>query len=698
MAQDQFKVQVLYQQTKLLSNYVPTIIFSGLFFCCIALFIESPFFNLSIFFFGAISLWLGIFIKYTNFLKQISENEFLRAFKRILQTENRPSLLTDSEGQILNYNTPLKKSFDLKKIDVIENVLRNIVACPEKTSTQLISNANRFGTADLKTHDTENEYEISIKKINNAYYAWNIAIQNKAIDQDLEAQEISPAPHGSEPFDYYESLPIAILKVSQEGYILAKNSSAKALLSIENQSQIRLSELIDGLGRPINEWLKDAASGRVQKAEFVRSALSNDDTIIQISLSKVIEANGDSCILAVLTDATKLKSLEAQFVQSQKMHAIGQLSGGIAHDFNNLLTAISGHCDLLLLPRDEGDPDYSDLIQINQNANRAASLVKQLLAFSRKQTMSLESCDLRNTISDLTHLLNRLVGEKVKLKFEHGKDLANIWADKRQIEQVLMNLVVNACDAMPNGGDVKIKTKNVTFEKMHPRENVAIPPGDYVEVKVSDEGMGIPKEKIQKVFEPFYTTKGVGEGTGLGLSTVYGIIKQTGGYIFIDSEVDKGTVFTLFLPTHADNAKKPSNKKLKQKNSRLKSNIKAGTVLLVEDEAPVRAFTSRALQMHGFNVLEADSAEMALKTLADNNTEIDIFISDVIMPGMDGPTWVKKAMEQHPDVKVIFVSGYAEEQFIDQKKEIKNSVFLPKPFTLSELIAAVEDQLKEKLS
>jgi len=373
------------------------------------------------------------------------------------------------------------------------------------------------------------------------------------------------------------------------------------------------------------------------------------------------------------------------------MQAIGQLAGGVAHDFNNLLTAISGHCDLLLLRHDQGDADYGDLIQIHQNANRAASLVGQLLAFSRKQNLMPEIIDLRDALADLTHLLNRLVGEKVQLTLTQDPALRCIRADKRQLEQVIMNLVVNARDAMPDGGDIRLETGNVTFEVPLERDRATVPPGAYVAVRVIDEGCGIAPEKLTKIFEPFYTTKRPGEGTGLGLSTAYGIVKQTGGFIFVDSTPGQGTIFTLYFPAHdhppaqaAAEARDPAP---------LPSRKAEGVVLLVEDEAPVRAFASRALRLRGYSVLEADSAEAALAMLSDPDLAVDLFVTDVIMPGKDGPTWVREALADRPETKVVFVSGYAEDAFAEHKAAIPNSVFLPKPFSLTDLTTTVQRQL-----
>ncbi len=411
---------------------------------------------------------------------------------------------------------------------------------------------------------------------------------------------------------------------------------------------------------------------------------------MQVTLNRVFE-RGRPVLVAVLNDATELKTLEAQFVQSQKMQAIGQLAGGIAHDFNNLLTAISGHCDLLLLRHDQGDPEYGDLVQINQNANRAAALVGQLLAFSRKQTLRPEVLDLRDALSDLTHLLNRLVGEKVSLVLRHDPLLPPIRGDKRQLEQVMMNLVVNARDAMPKGGTILIETERVFIKDALMRDRAVVAPGSYVSVKVTDQGIGIPNDKLQKVFEPFYTTKRTGEGTGLGLSTVYGIVKQTGGFIFVDSVVDSGSCFTLLFPSH--DAPLDDIPRETVVEPKVKARQGEGVVLLVEDEAPVRAFASRALRLRGYTVIEAASAEDALETLQDDSLAVDIFVTDVVMPGMDGPTWVRRALETRPEVKVVFVSGYAEEVFGDDKNQIPNSVFLPKPFSLNELTETVYQQL-----
>lgn len=493
----------------------------------------------------------------------------------------------------------------------------------------------------------------------------------------------------------FEHMPVPFIKLAPSGDILSLNKMAMTMLGVEGRDNLKLSQLMEGLGRPMSDWLRDTADGLASnKSEFLRLSRPDKEVFVQVTLTRVVE-EGTTILIAVLNDATELKTLEAQFVQSQKMQAIGQLAGGVAHDFNNLLTAISGHCDLLLLRHDQGDQDFGDLIQIHENANRAAALVSQLLAFSRKQTLLPEVLDVRDTLSDLTHLLNRLVGEKVTLTLSHDPVMRSIRADKRQLEQVLMNLVVNARDAMPNGGEIRVRTEAVTLDKPLKRNRASVPEGNWVTVKVSDEGMGISPDKLQKVFEPFYTTKRTGEGTGLGLSTAYGIVKQTGGYIFVDSVQGKGTQFTLYFPVYQegkDDAENVPEQEVPKPVAPAPQHGE-GVVLLVEDEAPVRAFASRALRMRGYTVLEAESAEDALRTLEDPGLTVDVFVTDVVMPGMDGPTWVREALKTRPDTRVVFVSGYAEGAFGESDPDVPNSVFLPKPFSLNQLTETVHAQL-----
>ena len=493
--------------------------------------------------------------------------------------------------------------------------------------------------------------------------------------------------------DEFESLPVALLRLRPDGHIRAGNAAARAMLGDIDQ-QPHLGTILEGPGRAVGDWIADVVAGRLNgKAEMLRLRGADQDRHVQMAL--VPDPRTASGLIAVLSDASALQTLQAQFVQSQKMQAIGQLAGGVAHDFNNLLTAISGHCDLLMLRRHKSDPDFADLDQISQNANRAAALVGQLLAFSRKQTLKPVVLDLRDILADLTHLLNRLVGERVSLSIRHDSNLRPVRADRRQLEQVIMNLVVNARDAMPTGGDIELGSRNLRLDAPLQRGSVTMPKGDYVAIEVRDQGVGIAPELHEKIFEPFFTTKRTGEGTGLGLSTAYGIVKQTGGFIFCDSAVGKGTCFSIYFPAF-DGAEMPVQS-IGPTQPVVMPQAVAGeahaTILLVEDEAPVRAFAARALRLKGYEVLEADSAEAALELLADSRVDVDVFVTDVVMPGMDGPSWVRSALKDRPRTKVVFISGYTEDIFAEGHAPVPNAVFLAKPFSLSELTDTVERHL-----
>ncbi|MCT8160541.1 ATP-binding protein [Pseudoruegeria sp. SHC-113] len=488
-----------------------------------------------------------------------------------------------------------------------------------------------------------------------------------------------------------ELLPVAALLLDAQGNVAHMNRRARALLPQSLRAKPALEDLLKGVVRPMADWVATASRpSERQKAELLKIANVPEERFVHATIAA---AEREGLRLIVLNDATELKTLEAQFVQSQKMQAIGQLAGGVAHDFNNLLTAISGHCDLLLLKHAKDDPDYADLEQIAQNANRAASLVGQLLAFSRKQKMRLEKVDLRACLSDLTHLLNRLVGEKVRLSFNHDPDVGLVKADVRQIEQVMMNLVVNARDAMPDGGTIAIETTSRTIRAPLQKGRAEIPPGNYSIIRVIDSGTGIPAENLDKVFEPFFTSKATGEGTGLGLSTVYGIIKQSGGFVFAESAPGQGACFSIYLPSVDPELETEIAPAMAEVREKAASPVEQGVVLLVEDEEPVRAFASRALRLRGYTVLEAEDAESAKRILADEALKVDVFVSDVIMPGQNGPAWVREALVKRPGVKVVFVSGYAEAELSEVDEQIPNSVFLPKPFSLNDLTATVHRQL-----
>ncbi|MFP5456632.1 MAG: response regulator, partial [Alphaproteobacteria bacterium] len=397
-------------------------------------------------------------------------------------------------------------------------------------------------------------------------------------------------------------------------------------------------------------------------------------------------------VLLSLKDNSEESKLKRQVAQAMKMQAVGQLAGGVAHDFNNILTAIIGHCDLMSMRHIPGDSDYDDIQQIKQNSNRAAALTRQLLAFSRQQTLRPQILQIPDIISEISNLLKRLLGETIRLEVSHGRNLGTVRADPGQLEQVIVNLAVNARDAMPEGGTLSIQTYAVSQADVRALGIEIMPVTEYTALRVTDTGTGIPTDNLNKIFEPFFTTKEVGKGTGLGLSTVYGIVKQTGGFIFAESEMGRGTSFVIYLPVHQAPAGTVAPKAIvKEASTELWG---TGTILLVEDEAMVRAVAERALVRQGYKILTATNGEEGLEVLEDRMQQIDLVISDVVMPTMDGPTMARAAREKRPDLPIIFMSGYAEEQ-LRKSIDIDNIGFLPKPFSVQQICQAAREALAD---
>jgi two-component system cell cycle sensor histidine kinase/response regulator CckA len=402
-----------------------------------------------------------------------------------------------------------------------------------------------------------------------------------------------------------------------------------------------------------------------------------------------MKGEGGGNAVLYLLDVSEQKSLETKFAQSQKLQAVGQLAGGVAHDFNNLLTVIIGNCEFLLMRHPAGDPSFKELNEVHQNALRAANLVGQLLAFSRKQTMQPKQLALGEVIGELAQMLRRLVGEGIALEVERDPELWAVHADEAQLSNAIINLVVNARDAMPGGGTVTIRTANQTAAQPSALGTAIMPPGDYVRIEVADTGSGMSKEVQSKIFDPFFTTKPVGQGTGLGLATVYGIVKQTGGFITVDSDPGKGACFRIYLPRLRGEAAAPAEAQA----AAPRDVTGQDTILLVEDEEAVRSFAARALRMRGYHVLEAGGGEEALEIVKDPSVAIDLVITDVVMPNMDGPTLVRHVKQLKPELAVIFMSGYAEEAFRKSDQSSDDIHFLPKPFGLKQLAAKGKEVL-----
>lgn len=490
----------------------------------------------------------------------------------------------------------------------------------------------------------------------------------------------------------FNNAPIGIAEIDEKGVIRNANLAFISLSARAQRGAALANIASDNQRRAVGEALEAARAGegKVHHADIVIAGPSPRS--VQFVISKASGRENGFIVYAL--DTTENKALESQLAQSQKMQAIGQLAGGVAHDFNNVLTAIIGFSDLLLAKHRPTDPAFADIMNIKQNANRAANLVRQLLAFSRRQTLRPEVLSLTDVLSDLGNLLGRLLGEKIELKVVHGRELGLVKVDINQFEQVVINLAVNARDAMPNGGTLTVRTSNVSVEESQAVHPSLLPAAEYVLCEVIDTGTGIPPEILDKIWEPFFSTKEVGKGTGLGLSTVYGIIKQTGGFIFCTSKIGKGTTFSIFLPRHRPNPAAeagPREEKEEKKEARRADLTGKGTILLVEDEDAVRAFASRALASRGYTVLEADSGARALEVFTEKGGGIDLVISDVVMPEMDGPTLLKELRKRGVTTKIIFISGYAEDAFQKNLEGEEDFAFLPKPFSLKQLAEAVKD-------
>jgi len=495
--------------------------------------------------------------------------------------------------------------------------------------------------------------------------------------------------------DFFRHAPVGVAIASADGGIAESNNAFAAFFGTDAKA-LRFSDLISASEKTaVLDLIARAAAGEASHAPVEVHADNAREKSAQLFASPFAAApGGGPRAILYLVDTSAQKALETQFAQSQKMQAVGQLAGGVAHDFNNLLTVIIGNCDLLLMRHTAGDPSFAELNEVQQNAVRAAGLVRQLLAFSRKQTLQPKVLALPDTLSELAMLLRRLLGERIALALEHAPDLWPVRADESQISNAIINLAVNARDAMPEaGGAVAIRTANLTTHAPQAMGSGLMPAGDYVVIEVGDTGKGIRKELLDKIFEPFFTTKEVGQGTGLGLSTVYGIVKQTGGFIAVDSEVGKGTTFRIYLPRYRATESEMAIVAEEVRAAHARDVTGQDTILLVEDEDAVRSFAARALRLRGYNVLEANGGEAGLEIVRKHPGAIDLILSDVVMPGMDGPTLVRAAQKIRPEARILFMSGYADDAFRRNAERAEDLHFLPKPFGIKQLAAKVKEVL-----
>jgi two-component system cell cycle sensor histidine kinase/response regulator CckA len=525
-------------------------------------------------------------------------------------------------------------------------------------------------------------------------------VRTRGVLHDLTAErEMRQALRDSEDrFQrFFEEAPLGIALVDDKRVMTDCNTALAQMLGTSTK-QLE-GRVLDNLITGGNSNDLVAALSRIEAGEKMESPQEvrlqgNDQTVIANMYARKFKSSEN--IVLHFIDLTQQKNLEAQFVQSQKMQAIGQLAGGVAHDFNNLLTAITGFCDLLLIRHKPGDPSFGDIQQIKQNANRAANLVRQLLAFSRQQTLRPKVHDVTDILSEVSHLIRRLIGTNIELELFHGSDLGLVKVDEGQLEQVLINLAVNARDAMEEYGGGKLTITTNMYENETPMKTGedTMPAGRWLAISLSDTGHGIAEEDMAHIFEPFFTTKSVGEGTGLGLATVYGIIRQTGGYLHVDSTLGEGTTFTIYLPALSEEEIAAEEEKDETQDEEEPHDL-TGTarLMLVEDEDAVRSFSARALANKGYDVIEAGGGEEALEKARALDSGVDLLITDVMMPEVDGPTLARELQSDKPDLRVIFISGYTEEKLKDYMGE--NIWFLPKPFSLKQLAARVKEVLEE---
>jgi two-component system cell cycle sensor histidine kinase/response regulator CckA len=629
----------------------------------------------------------------------------------------------DGQGEVVYLNATLANWLDhdlaqvgsggLKLADIVPGegaaLLTTLSAAPGDVKTEVLD-------IDLKTRGGRTLPVRLFHKVafgaDGSAGASRTLVLNRARDDGTDPQRAAEVRF----MRFFHNTPMAIATVDKSGKIARSNGLfARMFQNVlkgkgAQGEEASIHSVVGERDRAALEAvLRQAAEGQGEIAPVEAALEGEPERFAHFFISAIEdkeERDGEAAIVYAL-ETTDRRRLENQFAQSQKMEMVGKLAGGIAHDFNNVLSAIMMATDFLLNAHKPTDPSFQDIMQIKQNANRAASLVRQLLAFSRRQTLRPQVLSLGEALSDLTMLLRRLIGEKVQLEVVHGRDLWPVKVDISQFEQVIVNLAVNARDAMPEGGKLTVRTANVSADESKNYPSKGMPAADYVLVEVADSGVGIAPEIIEKIFEPFFSTKDVGKGTGLGLSTVYGIVKQTGGFIYVDSEVGRGTTFRIFLPRHmpgAEDAEQPETIESPAIAAALDATddvVRArsidhtgqGTILLVEDEDGLRSLNARGLISRGYTVLEAANGVEAMAVLEKSDGAVDLVVSDVVMPEMDGPTLLKEMRKRNPELKIIFVSGYAEDAFEKHLPEHGQFAFLPKPFTLKQLVAAVKETM-----
>jgi two-component system cell cycle sensor histidine kinase/response regulator CckA len=632
--------------------------------------------------------------------------------------------LDPKTGNILDVNNFFSKLLGYKKNEFLDKGLKiDSIVDLEESMDSLITSSNSqkalygnwqgFLTFNTKFHEKIHTFVIqktSFKDNGNIEKVYGYAIK-------LHDQSLILKSRGVEKgwIDYswqcfFENSPYPVVIVDLSGAIIRLNNSFQELLG-EPISSNKFVELFDETDRP---QILEQLGKLVMKSNYSKSIgnvrFKNNNKVLEVYFGKILDLSGNPFGYMVrIADLTQQKELEDNLSHAQRMQTIGHLVGSVAHDFNNLLTAISGFCDLLFMRHSVGDPSFAHIMQIKQSADRAANLVKRLLAFSRKQTLQMQIINIGDLFNDLSRLVQRLIGTEIILTQHVDPDIWAVKLDPVQMEQVILNLVINAQHAMGNNGHLIIKANNVSIKNKNPylEDYIApagedLPPeGDYVAIEVEDNGSGIKPEILQKIFEPFFTTKDDKSGTGLGLATVYGIIRQTGGYIYVKSKVSQGTSFLIYLKRYNISIKEQielqqqEREKIKQEEEARKDTTGKGLIALVEDEEAIRIFANSVLVNKGYDVIDFSSAKVALEEVKKKIDQIDLIISDVMMPEMTGPAFINEIRKVKPSVKVIFISGYGEEVFSQEYGENRDFHFIPKPFSLKQLVTKVKEVLTD---
>ncbi len=652
--------------------------------------------------------------------------------------------LLNAKGKVEYINKTLSQILNTPKEDILGKDIASYLPCDSNGEQKIGSGCRQYITHIKNKKNETAEYLVKIDQFKEGSEVQTRGAVIGSIPTNANIKQAYEEAV-SETNSIFNLSPFGIMLLDLDLIIKRTNQRFMDILGVPSASQLLDNYLSNYLDEEsiakIQKQMQafTAENGKLQPAYFdLNIKNKNKNKILRLYICPLFSSTMQTKenikgIILFCLDTTEQKNLEIQFAQAQKMQAMGQLAGGIAHDFNNLLTAMIGFCDLLLQRHNIGDSSYADIIQIKQNANCAAELVRQLLQFSRKQPLQPELNNITDILINYTPLLKRTVGEQISLKFRHGENLDNIKVDKVQFLQVVLNLCVNAKDAMDKKGTLTISTQMETLLEPYRFGAEIIEKGSFVRMDVTDSGCGIPLENLSRIFEPFFSTKQnvVGSGTGLGLATVYGIVRQMEGFIKVKSTVNVGTTFSIYLPAYAQesaaeksdggfktrtlNDKRgravltPNVLKAPQTNSdkvilglslsaaddlnQTPDNIENTRILFVDDENSVRTFALRALRKKGYDVVGCSSAENALETL-EKDQNFQLLITDMVMPGQNGIELAKQVLEILPDIKIILASGYSEDILKGEFADVENMSFIPKPFSLSDLTKKVYEVMK----